>query len=620
MKNIKITFKQLLIPAIAGLMLTQASCRKDLLQQTPTTELAASQFWTTEADATSALMGAYASIRPLFDRDYYYEGQGEYVRVRSATLSTSDGDLQYGFAYRNGDYNPSGYGSSFDRMYRFLYGGVNRTNYVIENVSKMLPSATAESRAGLETIIGEARLLRGLVYFRLISMWGDVPYFDKVINDNSEVATLARTPIGEVKDSILADLTYAAEKLPDPSAMPQLGRASKAAALALRGKVQLYWASWNNFGWPELEGFQSSSAEATAAYTAAAEDFKKVINDFGLTLYRNGDPGEIDELGKADILPNYYHLFTPRANGNPEMLMVFTHGGPMTNQSEVLMRDLAGRSHEFGQCWVHPRYEIADRYQTLSTGDFAPKLKPMNPSSNATARTTANSAVNPQSYANRDYRMKATIQWDYEMSMGMFNLKETGYVPFIYKQSGVPIAIDGKNYITYETTGTNSGYVFRKFVRNYGGQGREEGDFAWPVIRLADVYLMYAEATNEVAGPQADAIELVNRVRRRGNLPPLAGDKITNKQSFFAAIEQERIVELIGEGQRPFDLRRWRAIERVWGAPGSAGVWRIDTWGANQQRYYQNTNDRTYQQNYIFKIPQSERDRNPNLTQNIPWR
>ena len=620
MKNIKITFKHLLIPVLAGCLLTQASCKKDLLNQTPTTELAASQFWTTEADATSALMGAYASIRPLFDRDYYYEGQGEYVRVRSATLSTSDGDLQYGYAYRNGDYNPSGYGSSFDRMYRFLYGGVNRTNYVIENVSKMLPSANAESRASLETIIGEARMLRGLVYFRLISMWGDVPYFDKVINDNSEVANLARTPIGEVKDSILADLTYAAEKLPDPSASPQLGRASKAAALALRGKVQLYWASWNNFGWPELEGFQASGAEATAAYTAAAEDFKKVINDFGLTLYRNGDPGEIDELGKADKLPNYYHLFTPRANGNPEMLLVFTHGGPMTNQSEVLMRDLAGRSHEFGQCWVHPRYEIADRYQTLSTGDFATKLRPMNPSSNAAARTTLNSAVNPQSYANRDYRMKATIQWDYEMSMGMFNLKETGYVPFIYKQSGVPVTIDGKNYITYETTGTNSGYVFRKFVRNYGGQGREEGDFAWPVIRLADVYLMYAEATIEVFGPQADAIELVNRVRRRGNLPPLAGSKIADKQSFFAAIEQERIVELIGEGQRPFDLRRWRAIERVWGPPGSAGVWRIDTWGANQQRYYQNTNDRTYQQNYIFKIPQSERDRNPNLTQNIPWR
>ena len=139
-------------------------------------------------------------------------------------------------------------------------------------------------------------------------------------------------------------------------------------------------------------------------------------------------------------------------------------------------------------------------------------------------------------------------------------------------------------------------------------------------MRLADVYLMYAEATNEVSGPQADAIEAVNKVRRRGNLPALAASKIASYQAFFDAIEQERIVELIGEGQRGFDLRRWRAIERVWGPPGSPGVWRIDTWGANQQRYYQNTTERTYPQNYIFRIPPGERDRNPNLTQNIPWR
>ena len=140
------------------------------------------------------------------------------------------------------------------------------------------------------------------------------------------------------------------------------------------------------------------------------------------------------------------------------------------------------------------------------------------------------------------------------------------------------------------------------------------------MIRLADVFLMYAEASNEVSGPLVDAIEVVNKIRRRGNLPNLAPDKTGTKQSFFNAIEQERIIELIGEGHRGFDLRRWRAIERVWGPPGSAGIWRIDTYGANQQRYYQNTSDRTYQQNYIFRIPPSERDRNPNLTQNIPWR
>jgi starch-binding outer membrane protein, SusD/RagB family len=615
MKKLMYRSHKPVIVIMVTMMIFQVSCRKNILMQEPTTELGASAFWKTEADATFALMGAYSATRPLFDRDYYLDGHGEYVRARGT--SATSGNLRLGDAYQGADFNPSGYGDNFDKMYRYLYGGVNRTNYVIENVTKML-NESSSSTATLETIIGEAKLLRGLIYFRLISMWGDVPYFSQVIFDNSEVATLARTPIAQVKDSILADLTYAFDKLPVKAA--QLGRASKPAALALRGKVNLFWGSWKKNGWPELEGFTPSASEATAAFTAAANDFKAVINNYGLTLYMNGAPGEIDSLGKAEKLPNYYHLFTPKANGNPEMLLVFTHGGTGTGQGEELMRDFAGRSHEGSQAWVTPRFEIADRYQLLSTGDFAPALIPLNPTSVADARTRLNSAVNPRSYANRDYRMKATIQWDYEMSIGMNSLQSLGFVPFIYQTWNQSVTIDGVKYISYNTDGSNSGYVFRKFVRNYAGQGRSEGDFAWPVIRLADVYLMYAEASNEVSGPLPDAIEVVNRVRRRGNLPDLAGTKTASKAAFFDAIEQERIVELVAEGHRGFDLRRWRAIERVWGGPGSAGVWRRDTFGNNQQRYYQNTNDREYQQNYLFRIPPAERDRNPNLTQNIPWR
>jgi starch-binding outer membrane protein, SusD/RagB family len=617
MKKVKLISTTLTIAVLAGFSLLQTSCRKNLLDQTPTTELAAAEFWKTEADATYALMGAYAAVRPCFDRDYYFDGQGEYVRDRSGNNSTTSGNLRLGDAYHSGNYNPTGYGGSFDKMYRYLYGGINRANYVIENVRNMLQEANPSSTATLETIIGEARLLRGMCYFRLISMWGDVPYIGQIIKANAEVTSLSRLPIKQVKDSIMADFTYAADKLPNTAA---LGRAAKPAALAFRGKLQLYWACWNKFGWPELEGFTPDAAVATAAYTAAAEDFKKVINDYGLTLYLNGEPGEIDVLGKADKLPNYYHLFNPKANGNTEMIMVFTHGGTGTGQGEELMRDFAGRSHEGSQCWVSPRFEIADRYQLLTTGDFAPPLIGMNPATNAAARTTLNSAVNPNSYANRDYRMKATIQWDFEMSIGMNSLAATGFVPFIFKTWGVATTINGVNYVTYNTDGTNSGYVFRKFVRNYAGQGRSDGDFAWPVIRLADVYLMYAEATNAVNGPQADAIELVNKIRHRGNLPPLAAAKTATPDAFFSAIEQERIVELVAEGHRPFDLRRWRAIERVWGAPGSAGVWRRDTWGADISRYYQNTALREYQQNYIFRIPPGERDRNQNLTQNAPWR
>ena len=614
MKKAHITSK-LWTLLILSVFLVLQSCKKNLLKQDPTTDLPAASFWKTEADATYALLGAYAATRPVFDRDYYFEGHSEYTRVRGT--SATAGNLRLGDAYQGANYDPSGYGDDFDKYYRFLYGAINHNNYVIENVTRMLTESSSVSAPTLEIILGEARLLRAMAYFRLISMWGDVPYISQVVTENSQVSQLARLPIGQVKDSILVDLTYAFDKLPAKAA---LGRASKPAALAFRGKLLLYWASWNKNGWPELEGFKPDASAANAAFTAAAADFKKVINDYGLTLYLNGEPGDIDALGAADKLPNYYHLFTPKANGNSEMIMVFTHGGTGTGQGEELMRDFSGRSHEGSQCWVSPRFEIADRYQLLSTGDFAPNLIGINPSSNPAARTTLNSATNPNSYAGRDYRMKATIQWDYEVSIGMVSLASTGLVPFIYEAWAQPVMINGIRYITYNTDGTNSGYVFRKFVRNYAGQGRSEGDFAWPAMRLADVYLMYAEATNEVLGPQADAIDLVNKIRRRGNLPALAAAKTGTKAAFFTAIEQERIIELVAEGHRGFDLRRWRAIERVWGPPGSAGVWRRDTFGANKTLYYQNASDRTYEQNYIFRIPPGERDRNPNLTQNIPWR
>lgn len=610
----KILTNILAIAAFATLMLLPGACTKDLLDQQPTTELGSAAFWKTEADATTALMGAYSSIRPLFDRDYYFDGHGEYVRTRGT--STTSGNLRLGDAYNGGNYNPSGYGASFDKYYRYLYGGVNRANYVIENVEKMLPTASPSSLASLEAVVAEARLLRGMVYFRLISMWGDVPYFSRIIYDNSEVASISRLPIKQVKDSIMADFNYAVDKLPNKGSA--LGRAGKPAALAFRGKLHLYWASWNKNGWPELDGFNPSVSEADASFKAAAADFKSVINDFGLTLFRNGDPGQPGTLGSAEVLPNYFYLFLPTANGDPEMIMTFTHGGTGTNQGEELMRDVSGRSHEGSQCWTHPRYEIADRYQSTITGDFVTPLVPMNPS-NASARTAPNSAVNPQSYANRDYRMKSSIMWDYEMSMGLQSLKETGWVPFIYKTWNSVVTINGVKYTSYNTDGTNSGYVYRKFLRNYAGLGRSEGDFAWPVMRLADVFLMYAEASNEAYGPQADAVEVVNKVRRRGNLPPLAADKYADKQSFFNAIEQERIVELLGEGHRGFDLRRWRALERVWGPPYGDGKWTRDTHGANVTRYFQNTSERTYEQAYIFRIPPGERDRNPNLTQNRPW-
>ncbi|MGN6531520.1 MAG: RagB/SusD family nutrient uptake outer membrane protein, partial [Ginsengibacter sp.] len=160
MEKIKMKSKIFILSVLFGSVLN-SSCKKDLLNQVPTTDLAASVFWKTPADATTALMGAYAAVRPCFDRDYYFDGQGEYVRTRSGTNSTTSGNLRLGDAYNNGNYNPTGYGSSFDKMYMYLYGAVNRSNYVIENVNKMLETASPSNLSSLDAIVGEARLLRG---------------------------------------------------------------------------------------------------------------------------------------------------------------------------------------------------------------------------------------------------------------------------------------------------------------------------------------------------------------------------------------------------------------------------------------------------------------------------
>lgn len=584
-----------------------SSCVKDLLERVPTGEMASSEFWKTEADAQTALYGVYNEARKAFGYDYYWDGQGEFQRTVSVSFGTA-GAVSYA---PSSGFRPVGAGDNFDRYYSLLYAVVNRANYVIDNVLlNSIPNANEPALEGLHRVVGEAKLLRALAYFRLIQLWGDVPYIGHIITDNEAVSGLSRLPIGQVKDSILADLDYAFDKLPVQAEL--VGRATKPAALALRGKVNLYWASWNNFGWPELKGFAPSAQEANAAYIAAAADFKAVINEYGLSLFRGGEPGEWGEMGECDVLPNYFYLFMPEANGDSEMILTMNFGGTGTGQSEELMRDFGTRSTEAGQNKVNPHFRIVDRYQSTITGDFVEPVIPMNPNEVADARTRENSAVNPESYRNRDYRMKASVLWDYETLIKLNSLQEQGPIPFIYGRSS--------NVTEINADANRSGILFRKYVRNYAGQLRNEGDYNFPVIRLADVFLMYAEASNFAYGPQGDAIALVNKVRHRGNLPPLAGNKTASKEAFFKAIEQERIVELFAEGHRPFDLRRWRKIEAVWGPPNGSGLANIDTWGVLRWgEDFKQADVRTYEQAYIFKIPTSEIERNPNIEQNEPW-
>lgn len=564
---------------LLALVVFTTACTEDLLDQVPTTQLSADLFWKTTDDAIAAVNGVYDANRTTFDRDYYFDGLGEFVHTR-------------GTSNNQGNYNPGGIGSNgnFGYLWSDCYRTINRANYVLENIGTLRTSLKAPADLALtDRLVAETRFLRAINYFRLIDLWGDVPYFTRKLNGNAEAFSLTRSPRAAVKDSILADLTFAATVLPDLYSGDNLGRVSKVAAQAYSGKVNLFWASWmKNDG---------NGAEAQKHYTAAAADFKKII-DKNTPLFRNGDPGPADN-------PHYWHLFQYFNEYDPEILFSVQFGGPLLNQGEELTRDFGTRNTGNAQCWVAPTYRLANRYQLVSTGETAPPL--------ILSRTTTlvNSATNPRSYLGRDYRMRATMLWDEQK---MLRLSTDG----LTVQDSIPFRFgsrDGVTYINYD--GAPAGYIFRKWVRQTGGIGRSDGPQDIYLMRLPDVWLMYAEAVNELSGPTPELFTLLDRIRRRGNLPALNRAKFASKTEFFKAIEQERIIELVGEGQRFFDIRRWKKVEEIWPMP--AGQVLLDSQGARVRDEFVNADLRTYQRYYIFQIPTSEIEVNQKITQNAPW-
>lgn len=577
--SVNIVIRCLVIPSIVCIFLMLGSCTRDLLDQVPLDELSSDLFWKTPDDAVSAVNGVYDANRGTFGKDFNWDGAGEFVHTRF--------DVDY-----TDFYNPSGIGSNFDFHWRNCYKTVSRANITIENIRLMKPNmADGASVSLLNRLEGEARFLRALNYFRLIDLWGDVPFFTKKIT-NTEAYSLERTSKTIIKDSILSDLSYAALVLPNTYPAADRGRATKMAALSFSGKVKLFWACWMKN--------ENKPGEASTYYTSAAKDFKEAMNPaYGLALFNGGDPGTYQT-------PNYFKLFQPDNEYAPEIIFSVQYGGPLLSQGESILRAFGTRNTGWGECWFSPNVRLVDKYQLISTGGYAPQLVL---SSNARRE---NGSINPKTYEGRDWRMRATMLWDGE-KYPRTNADGTVFLDSITLKFKNP---DGVTYINYG--GMKSGYVFRKYVRVIGGYQTYDGPQDFYLMRLPDVWLMYCEAINEVQnGPTDELFTLIDKIRFRGKLPPLDRSQFGTKDLFFKAIEQERIIEFVGEGLRFFDLRRWKKVEETWPAPD--GLVYYNTWGEKVRDEFKNAQTRDYQRYYIFRIPPSERDVNPKLTQNDPW-
>lgn len=154
---------------------------------------------------------------------------------------------------------------------------------------------------------------------------------------------------------------------------------------------------------------------------------------------------------------------------------------------------------------------------------------------------------------------------------------------------------------TYQTTWSPTGFSLKKGLFPVKDRNEDGDDWNVPVIRLGDVYLMYAEALNSKSSRDSQgAIDAINAVRSRVNMPtypnpnsPYSVDATSSEEEIFEAIVHERRIELGGEYARYNDLRRWEIADEVMGPLG----WQ-------------------HPKHTFFPIPADELDNNDQLEQN----
>ena len=155
--------------------------------------------------------------------------------------------------------------------------------------------------------------------------------------------------------------------------------------------------------------------------------------------------------------------------------------------------------------------------------------------------------------------------------------------------------------------------VDRRYVKKYLSPVAvvNDGDKDWPVLRYADVLLMYAEVLNELEGPAA-ALPYINQTRQRAGLNDLTSMQATNKHQMRMAIERERRLELAYENHRWFDLIRTNRVIEV-----MQTHWNTETYYAD---IIAETGPLVLTESLILlPIPQKEIDINQAITQNVGY-
>lgn len=440
----------------------------------------------------------------------------------------------------------------FAEEWKSCYEGIKTVHTFLENVDRV-PDMDENIKNRMKA---EARFIRAFLYFRLYNHYGDVPLFDYNLT-LQEANTITRSPKQDVIDFVRKELNEIAATLPTNVEYTEKenGRITQGAAMTLLARSYLYENDWKN----------------------VVSVTEKIING---------------EYGQYELFPSYEGLFLPENEYNDEVILDLGYTLNLRTWSEhydAIPLSVGGRINA-----VAPTQELVDDY-IMKNG------KEINESGSGYDEN------NP--YVNRDPRFEFSIVYH-----GYKWKKGDGSVSTIYIKPGSSAEAGVSNLDEYAGPGQNStstGYYLRKYFDPQAPAGMEAG-LNLIVMRYADVLLMYAEAKNEL-GQMNETIwnKTIRPIRQRAGFTDASALDFPSS-NLRETIRRERRVELVAEGLRVFDIRRWKTIETLMnGIPHGA------KFAANNTQYIK-LDQRKFnkERDYLFAIPQSQRDINDNLTQN----
>lgn len=404
------------------------------------------------------------------------------------------------------------------------------------------------------TMLAEARFLRAYFYFNLYCLYGGVPLITVPQSlDDPETVRVKRNSADETIDFVIEEFSESAPDLPVEWKERDRGRIEKGAALGMKAKALLYKASQKN----DVNLFRD-----------AAKAAKDVI-----------------ELNRYALYKDYRKIFSEKSSVNKELIFYYNRE-PNKNSTNFGWTLLNAPMSSGAWGGTMPSQNLVDKF--FMTDGKLPSESPL---------------YDPQDpYKNRDPRFSMTI----------------------YHQGstfkGVPLdfSVGGKDYIVngYVTTGYYVAKAIDESIEDLYEFAFESQSYVDPILRYADVLLMYAEAQNEVAGPDDSVYDAVWQVRNRDGVKMPALPAGLDKDQMRKSILHERIVELSFEESYFYDIRRRNiAKEASSGALYGAKI----TKSSDGSLIYDKQIIETRQlndKNILFPIPNDERVKNTNLTQN----